>query len=79
MDRKLNRRDLLGAMCAFTPLTQSVLAAQTTEGPAQPDKTTPYRKVVLAPFDYHGVTLGQSRWQKTGRGRPRFLLRRFER
>ncbi len=58
MDSTLNRRDLLG-MGALMPLAQSMLA-QSTDG----HKTTPYRKVVLEPFDYAGVTLRQSPWQK---------------
>ena len=63
MDARLNRRDLLG-MGALMPLAQSMLAAQSADGAAAGNKTTPYRKVVLEPFDYTGVTLRQSPWQR---------------
>ena len=67
MDARLNRRDLLG-MGALMPLAQSILTAQSmgqgTDGPAAGNKTTPYRKVVLEPFDYSGVTLRPSLWQR---------------
>ena len=58
-----SRRSFLGALGA-APLVQGVLSAQTTGGGAAGNKTTPNRKVVLEPFDYSGVTLGQSRWQR---------------
>lgn len=51
----VNRRELLG-MGALLPLAQSVMAA--------PDKTTPNQKVVIEPFDYTGVTLRPSPWQR---------------
>ncbi|HEV2448709.1 MAG TPA: hypothetical protein VGS58_22405, partial [Candidatus Sulfopaludibacter sp.] len=62
MDGMLNRRDVLGGMGALMPLARSVLA-QSAAGAAQ-NQTTPYRKVVLQPFDYNGVTLRPSLWQK---------------
>jgi DUF1680 family protein len=43
-------------MGALLPLAQSVMAA--------PDKTTPNQKVVIEPFDYTGVTLRPSPWQR---------------
>jgi len=72
MDEKLSRRDFLGTMgsaaaasVVMTPLALSVPAAQNTRGAtAALGKTTPYRKVVLEPFDYAGVTLRQSLWQR---------------
>jgi DUF1680 family protein len=63
MDARLNRRDLLG-MGALLPLAQNMLAAQSAESTAPGNQTTPYRKVVLQPFDYTGVTLRQSPWQQ---------------
>jgi DUF1680 family protein len=56
MNTDLNRRDFVRAMAASMPLAQSALAAQTN--------TTPYQTVVLHPFDYTGVTLRPSPWQK---------------
>jgi DUF1680 family protein len=55
MDCRLNRREWLGAMGA--------LALHAQEPHDAPNKTTPYRKVVLEPFDYSGVTLRGSLWQ----------------
>jgi hypothetical protein len=73
MDDKLGRRDFLGAAGLLTPLVQSVLTAQSV-GSNVPDKTTPYRKVVIEPFDYTGVTLGQSFWQRqASSGRDYYL------
>jgi DUF1680 family protein len=43
-------------MGALLPLAQSVMAS--------PDKTTPSQKVVIEPFDYTGVTLRPSPWQR---------------
>jgi DUF1680 family protein len=59
----MNRRDLLG-MGALMPLTQSMLPAQNAEITSAGNKRTPYKKVVLDPFDYTGVTLRPSPWQK---------------
>ncbi len=39
-------------------------AKQQARTAAAGNKTTPYRKVVLEPFDYTGVTLRQSPWQR---------------
>ena len=63
MEEKLGRRGFLGAMGALAPLARGVLAqdAGTAEAPA---KATPYRKVVLQPFDYSGVALRPSVWQR---------------
>ena len=64
----LNRRDLLAGIGALMPLARGT-QAQTTV-PEEQKKTTPYRKVVLQPFDYSGVTLRPSLWQKqAGAGR----------
>jgi DUF1680 family protein len=57
MDDNLNRREFLGAAGAL-------LAAQSARGAAASTKTTPSQKVVLEPFDYTGVTLRQSLWQR---------------
>jgi hypothetical protein len=78
MDAKLNRRDLLG-MGALTPPVQKMLRAQTTDSAAAGNKTTPYQKVVLEPFDYTGVTLRQSPWQRQASAGRDFLLGPFER
>jgi uncharacterized protein len=69
MDAKVNRRELLG-MGGLMPLAQGILTAQSTDSAAAGNKTTPFRKTVLEPFDYAGVTLRQSLWQRqasTGR------------
>ncbi len=63
MDAGLNRRNLLG-MGTLMPLAQSMLNAQSAESSAGGSKTTPYRKAVLEPFDYSGVTLRPSPWQR---------------
>ena len=63
MDKKLNRRDLLGAVGALMPLG-TLLETEGAARAAAVEKTTPYQKVVLSPFDYSGVTLRPSRWQK---------------
>ena len=65
MDGKLNRRNLLARMGAgaLIPLAKNVLA-QTTSSAAAQSKTTPYKKVLLEAFDYAGVTLRPSWWQK---------------
>lgn len=72
MDEKVSRRDFLGTMgsaaaasVVLTPLAQNVPAAQNTrEAESALSKTTPCKKVVLEPFDYAGVTLRQSLWQR---------------
>jgi DUF1680 family protein len=63
MDGKLSRRNFLGTVGALAPVAQGLVAAQNTGGGAT-GKTTPYRKVVLEPFDYTGVTLGESLWKR---------------
>ena len=67
MDAKLNRRDLLAGVAALRPLARGV-PAQSTAAAAASNKTTPYQKVVLEPFDYRGVTLRASTWQKQAAG-----------
>lgn len=62
MDEKLGRRGFLGALGALAPLARGVLAQNA--GGAAAGKTTPYQKVVLEPFDYEGVTLRPSVWQR---------------
>ncbi len=82
MEEKLSRRDFLGTMgsaaaasVVLTPLAQSVPAAQNTRGTAVVlSKTTPYKKVVLEPFDYAGVTLRQSLWQRQASAGRDFYL-----
>ena len=74
MADKLGRRDFLGAAGALTPMVQRVLSAQTTSAAAAASKTTPYKKVAIEPFDYTGVTLRQSRWQRqAAAGRDYYL------
>ena len=82
MDEKLSRRDFLGTMgsaaaasVALSPLAHGVPAAQNKGGAAViSGKTTPYKKVVLEPFDYAGVTLRQSLWQhQASAGRDFYL------
>jgi DUF1680 family protein len=63
MDEKLGRREFLGTMGALAPVAQGVLSAQNTDVAAA-GKTTPYRKLVLEPFDYAGVSLRPSPWQR---------------
>jgi hypothetical protein len=64
MAEKPSRRDFLAVASAVTPLAQQVLSAQTTGDVAPENKTTPYKKVILEPFDYTGVTLRQSIWAR---------------
>ncbi len=71
MDEKMSRRDFLGTMgsaaaasVVMTPLAQNSATPQDTRAAAAMAKTTPYKKVVLEPFDYAGVTLRQSLWQR---------------
>lgn len=61
MSLTLNRRDFLGTV-VLSPIAQSALAQTATSGAER--KTTPYRKVMLEAFDYSGVTLRPSIWQK---------------
>jgi DUF1680 family protein len=63
MHERLSRRDFLGTVGALAPLAQTALAAQAAEDGA-PARTTPYKHVVMEPFDYSGVTLRPSRWQR---------------
>jgi uncharacterized protein len=63
MNDKLGRREFLGA-AALTPLLQNMLAAPNTTRAEELAKTTPNRKVVLQPFDYSGVTLRPSFWER---------------
>lgn len=61
MDERLGRREFLGAAGTLAPLVQGVLSAQGVETPA---RTTPYRRVAIEPFDYSGVRLRPSFWQR---------------
>src|ERR1700722_15315038 len=63
MDAKINRRNLLG-MGALMPLAQGMLTAQSADTAAAGNQTTPFRKTMIEPFDYTGVTLRQSPWQR---------------
>lgn len=81
MDEKLSRRDFLGTMgsaavasAALTQQAHSVTAAQNTPSAAALSKTTPCKKVVLEPFDYAGVTLRESRWQRQASAGRDFYL-----
>jgi len=81
MDEKLSRRDFLGTMgsaaaasMAMTPLAQGMPAVQDKRVSAALNKTTPYRKVVLEPFDYAGVALRQSYWQRQASSGRDFYL-----
>lgn len=62
MDGRLSRRGFLGTVGALAPFARGALSAQSND--AENPKATPYRKVLLEPFDYAGVTLRQSRWQR---------------
>jgi DUF1680 family protein len=73
MDGKLNRRELLGTVGALLPLAQSMAAAQSVENSSTP-RITPHRKVVMEPFDYSGVTLRPSLWQKQAAAGRDFYL-----
>jgi uncharacterized protein len=75
MDEKLSRRNFLGTVGALAPLAQSVAVAQETPSAAAvSSKTTPYKKVLLQPFDYTGVTLRKSIWQQqASEGRDFYL------
>ena len=71
MNEKLGRRDFLGTLGALAPLTQSVLEAQSADAASG---TTPYKKVVLQPFDYSGVTLRPGIWQRQAAAGRDFYL-----
>jgi DUF1680 family protein len=58
------RRGFLELVGTLAPLAPTVLAAQTTSDSETRAKTTPHRRTVLDPFDYSGVTLGPSLWQR---------------
>ena len=81
MDEKMNRRDFLGtlgsaaaASVALTPMAQSMPTSQGAGSAAASGKTTPFKKVVLETFDYAGVTLRQSRWQRQASAGRDFYL-----
>ena len=63
MHDKLGRRNFLGALGAFAPLAQGVLSAQSAANTAS-SEMTPNKKVSIQPFDYAGVTLRPSVWQR---------------
>jgi uncharacterized protein len=71
MNEKLGRRDFLGAVGALAPLAQSVLKAQSADAASG---TTPYKKIVLQPFDYSGVTLRPGMWQRQASAGRDFYL-----
>ncbi|MGA7235203.1 MAG: beta-L-arabinofuranosidase domain-containing protein [Bryobacteraceae bacterium] len=71
MNEKLGRRDFLGAVGALAPLAQSVLNAQSADAASG---TTPYKKIVLQPFDYSGVTLRPGMWQRQASAGRDFYL-----
>jgi DUF1680 family protein len=73
MDCTMNRREFMGTVgstaAASVALTESVgsvsgAAHQATGGSHALVSMTPHAKVVLQPFDYMGVTLRSSRWQR---------------
>lgn len=82
MENRLSRRDFLGTVgsaaavsAALTPMVRGAGAAQATGGAAaDASGTTPWQKVVLEPFDYTGVTLHQSRWQRQASAGRDFYL-----
>jgi DUF1680 family protein len=57
MSEHPSRRDFLGAIGAAAALVQGARAAV-------PEKTSPYKKVAIEPFDYAGVTLRPCMWQR---------------
>jgi len=68
---KTNRREFLGATgkaaaaVALAPLMQTALGAPQAAVPdAAQLKTAPASRVILSPFDYQGVKLLPSQWQK---------------
>jgi uncharacterized protein len=71
MSEQLGRRDFLGTLGALAPLAQGVLKAQSTDTASA---TTPYRKIVLQPFDYSGVTLRPGLWQRQASAGRDFYL-----
>src|SRR5215469_6636842 len=71
MNEKLGRRDFLGTLGALAPLAQGLLKAQSAGAAGG---TTPYRKVVLQPFDYSGVTLRPGLWQRQASAGRDFYL-----
>jgi len=82
MDKKLSRRDFLGTMgsaaAASVALVSGATSAPMTRTPQAAvktlNKTTPYKKVVLEPFDYAGVTLRPSLWQRQASSGRDFYL-----
>jgi uncharacterized protein len=73
VDDKLARRDFLGVV-ALTPLAQSLLSAQSTSFADAPGKATPYKHVAIEAFDYSGVTLRPSFWQRQASSGHDFYL-----
>jgi DUF1680 family protein len=71
MNEKLGRRDFLGTLGALAPLAQGMLKAQSA---GAGNGTTPYKKVVLQPFDYSGVTLRPGLWQRQASAGRDFYL-----
>src|ERR1017187_4055195 len=74
MDEKLGRREFLGAVGALAPVVQGVLSAQSAAAAETPAKTTPYQKVAIEPFDYSGVSLRPSFWQRQATAGRDFYL-----
>jgi hypothetical protein len=71
MDNTLSRREFLGvagtasvASAMLTPLERSEPRPQSVAAGGVGGKVTPKGKIVLQTFDYRGVTLGPSRWQR---------------
>jgi len=62
MNDKFGRRHFLTVMGTLAPLAESALAQSATA--AAPNQTTPYKRVALEAFDYAGVTLRPSVWQR---------------
>lgn len=71
MSEQLGRRDFLGALGALAPLAQAVLKAQSADAASA---TTPYKKVVIQPFDYSGVALRPGLWQRQASAGRDFYL-----
>jgi len=71
MKGKMNRREFLRAMgvtasasMALIPRAQQILAGQNTTSAPKGTKVDLLGKIVLSPFDYQGVRLLPSRWQR---------------
>jgi len=82
MDKKLSRRDFLGTMGSAAAASAALISGTAKASTAQTapvvakalNKTTPHQKVVLETFDYSGVSLGPSFWQRQASAGRDFYL-----